>query len=74
MGLYKGMAVQACINWQKGLEKDFFRQGIAQPVLIVYDNNRHKLGALAQLVERCVRNAEASGSNPLCSTKSKDRD
>ena len=25
-------------------------------------------GALAQLVERCVRNAEIRGSNPLCST------
>ena len=26
-------------------------------------------GALAQLVERCVRNAEIRGSNPLCSTR-----
>lgn len=31
------------------------------------------LGGMAQLVERLVRNEEASGSNPLTSTKTKTR-
>ena len=31
-----------------------------------------KFGALAQLVARYIRIVEVSGSNPLCSTKSKE--
>ncbi len=31
--------------------------------------NEHAFGVMAQLVERLVRNEEASGSNPLSSTK-----
>lgn len=30
----------------------------------------HDCGDIAQLVERCVRNAEVRGSSPLISTKS----
>ena len=32
------------------------------------------IGALAQLVERCVRNAKVRGSIPLCSTTVMSRD
>ena len=35
--------------------------------------NEKALGVMAQLVERLVRNEEASGSNPLSSTKTKTR-
>ena len=34
---------------------------------MIYNKNIH--GDMAQLVERLVRNEEASGSNPLISTK-----
>ena len=34
---------------------------------------KRKNGGMAQLVERLVRNEEASGSNPLISTTKKDR-
>ncbi len=33
------------------------------------DINIKMCGLIAQLVERCVRNAEARGSNPLKSTR-----
>ena len=33
--------------------------------------NENSFGVMAQLVERLVRNEEASGSNPLSSTKTK---
>ena len=35
--------------------------------------NKYALGGMAQLVERLVRNEEASGSNPLTSTTQKGR-
>ena len=35
--------------------------------------NKRGDGVMAQLVERLVRNEEASGSNPLSSTKTKTR-
>lgn len=34
--------------------------------------NSSVIGVMAQLVERLVRNEEASGSNPLSSTKTKN--
>ncbi len=39
--------------------------------IIVFGIYNMELGGVAQLVERCVRNAEAKGSNPSVSTKNR---
>ena len=40
---------------------------------LCFVNEKIELGLIAQLGERCVRNAEARGSSPLKSTNKKNR-
>lgn len=51
----------------------FLIRGPFTGALGVASVSRRCHGAVAQLVERCVRNAKVRGSNPLSSTKSSDR-
>ena len=46
---------------------NFFTKIVDKAPKSVYNENA--FGVMAQLVERLVRNEEASGSNPLSSTK-----
>ena len=50
---------------------NFFTKIVDKAPKSVYNENA--FGVMAQLVERLVRNEEASGSNPLSSTKTKTR-
>ena len=47
--------------------KKKYKKSLTKRIIRYY--NKNVLGVMAQLVERLVRNEEASGSNPLSSTK-----
>ena len=49
-----------------------FRQPLAMRWAIVYNNYRLDIEVWLSLVERCVRDAEAAGSNPVTSTIKKN--
>ena len=51
--------------------KKKYKKSLTKRIIRYY--NKNVLGVMAQLVERLVRNEEASGSNPLSSTKTKTR-
>ena len=50
--------------------KKKYKKSLTKRIIRYY--NKNVLGVMAQLVERLVRNEEASGSNPLSSTTKKD--
>ena len=51
----------------QGIIYRFYKKIIDKQRKMLY--NKNAFGVMAQLVERLVRNEEASGSNPLSSTK-----